>query len=126
MYSSETGSNLPTQILRRTNESWNTINFPGDDILSVVSYQNKAYGHDQISIRMFKTLWQSNLQTITFDFISCIESGIFPTERKMVNVVPVHKRDDKQNVNNHRPVSLLRIFGKIFGCLIDNKIYIFL
>ena len=40
----------------------------------------------------------------------------------MVNVVPVHKRDDKQNVNNHRPVSLLRIFGKIFGRLIDNKI----
>ena len=56
MYSSETGSNLPTQILRRTNESWNTINFPGDDILSVVSYHNKAHGHDQISIRMFKTL----------------------------------------------------------------------
>ena len=32
----ETGSNLPTQILRRTNESLNTINFTEDDILRIV------------------------------------------------------------------------------------------
>ena len=54
MYSSETGSNLPAQILRRTNESWNTINFPGDDILSVVSYHNKAHGHDQTAFVCLK------------------------------------------------------------------------
>ena len=32
----ETGTNLPAQILRRTNESLNTINFTQDDILSVI------------------------------------------------------------------------------------------
>ena len=31
----ETGSNLPTHLLRRTNESLNTINFTEDDILNV-------------------------------------------------------------------------------------------
>ena len=39
----------------------------------------------------------------------------------MANVVPVHKRDDKQNVNNYRPVSLLSIFGKIFERLYTMK-----
>ena len=32
----------------------------------------------------------------------------------MKNVVPIHKRDHKQNVKNHRPVSPLPIIGKIF------------
>ena len=32
----ETGSSLPTQLLRRTNESLNTINFTEDDILNVI------------------------------------------------------------------------------------------
>ena len=30
----------------------------------------------------------------------------------MVNVVPVHKRDDKENTKNQKPVSLLQIFGR--------------
>ena len=58
-------------------------------------------------------------------FSSCIESGIFPTEWKKANVVPIHKRDDKQNVKNYRPVSLLPIFGKIFERLIYNEMYSF-
>ena len=43
----------------------------------------------------------------------------------MANVVPIHKRDDKQNVNNYRPASLLPIFGKIFERLIYNEMYSF-
>ena len=51
----ENRSNLPTQILRRTNKSLNTINLTEkDDILSVIRKlnPNKARGHDQIIIRM--------------------------------------------------------------------------
>ena len=43
----------------------------------------------------------------------------------MANVVPVHKGDDKQDVKNYRPVSLLPIFGKIFERLIYNGMYSF-
>ena len=43
----------------------------------------------------------------------------------MVNVVPVHKRDDKQNVKNYQPVSLLPNFGKIFERLVCNEMYSF-
>ena len=43
----------------------------------------------------------------------------------MANVVPVYKRDDKQNVRNYRPVSLLLIFQKIFERLIYNEMYSF-
>ena len=39
--------------------------------------------------------------------------------------VPVYKTDDKQNVKNYRPVSLLPIFGKVFERLIYKEMYSF-
>ena len=60
----EIGSNLPTQIFRKTNESWNTINFTEDDILSVIIKLNpdKVHGYDQINACMYqicdKAIWK--------------------------------------------------------------------
>ena len=56
----------------------------------------------------------------------CLSTGKFPSEWKKGNVVPIHKKDDKQNVKNYRPVSLLPICGKIFERLIYNVMYDFL
>ena len=50
------------------------------------------HGHDQTNIRMLQ-ICDKPLYLI---FPSCIGSGIFPTKWKMANVVPIHKRDDKQ------------------------------
>ena len=118
----ETGSNLPTQILRRTNESLNTINFTEDDILNVIRKldPSKAHGHDQISIRMVQICDKAICKPLHLIFSSCIESGIFPPEWKKANVVHINNWDHKQNVKNYRPVSLLSIFGKIFEPLIYN------
>ena len=123
----ETRSSLPTQLLPRTNESLNTINFTEDDILNVIRMlgPSKAHGHDQISIPMVQICDKAICKPLHLNFSSCIESGIFPTELKKANVVPINKRDDKQNVKNYRPVSLLRIFGKIFERLIYNEMYSF-
>ena len=123
----ETGSSLPTQLLRRTNESLNTIDFTKDYILNVMRKldPSKAHGHDQISICMVQICGKAICKPSHLIFSSCIESGIFPTEWKKANVVPIHKRDDKQNVKNFRPVSLPQIFGKIFERLIYNEMYSF-
>ena len=45
---------------------------------------------------------------------NCIENGTFPAIWKKSNVASVHKKGDKQIINNYRHVSLLSIFGKIF------------
>ena len=42
------------------------------------------------------------------------------------NIIPVHKKNDKQLVNNYRPISLLPIFGKILEKVIFDRIYGFL
>ena len=54
-----------------------------------------------------------------------MESGSFPSEWKKGNVVPIHKKDDKQCLSNYRPVSLLPICGKIFEKLIFNEMFKF-
>ena len=46
-------------------------------------------------------------------FNQCINTGSFPLEWKKANIVPIHKKGDKQCVKNYRPISLPPIFGKI-------------
>ena len=53
-------------------------------------------------------------------------SSYYPDIWKRSNIIPVHKKNDKQLVENYRPISLLPIFGKIFEKIIFNKIYPFL
>ena len=45
---------------------------------------------------------------------------------KKSNIIPVHKKSDKQIIDNYRPVSLLPICGKIFEKLLFNSIFKFL
>ena len=91
-------------MLGTTNKSLNNITFNDGDILSIISNldPNKAHGHDQISIRMLQICAKSICKPLHLIFSSCMESGIFPSEWKMANVVPVYKTDDKQNVKNYR------------------------
>ena len=56
-------------------------------------------------------------------FKQVILTGVFTSERKKGNIVLIHKKNDKQNINNHRQVSLLPICGKIFERLLFNKMF---
>ena len=58
-------------------------------------------------------------------FKQCIETGFFSSEWKKANIVPIHKRGDKQTLENDRPVSLLPICGKILGRLMFNEMFNF-
>ena len=74
---------------------------------------NKAHGHDGISVRMIKMCDESLVQPVSLIFWGCIDTGIYPDTWKKSNIVPVHKRGDKQIINNYRPISLLPICSKI-------------
>ena len=45
---------------------------------------------------------------------------------KKSNIVPVHKKEDKQLLQNYRPASLLPILGKILEKLLFNSIFKYL
>ena len=86
---------------------------------------NKAHGHDNISIRMLKICGDSIYEPLEIIFRQALLTAVFSSEWKKGNIVPVHKKSDKQNIKNYRPVSLLPICGKIFERLIFNEIFNF-
>ena len=58
-------------------------------------------------------------------FKQCVDTAIFPSEWKKGNIVPIHKKGDKQTLKNYRPVSLLPICGKILERLMFNEMFKF-
>ena len=62
---------------------------------------------------------------LAINFKQCVDTGIFPSEWKKGNIVPIHKKGDKQTLKNYRPVSLLPICGKILERLMFNGMFNF-
>ena len=128
MFSHIKNSILSSELKLLTKHTLTFCDFSETDILPIINSQdsNKAHGHDMISIRMLKLCGEAICRPLNIIFKTCLNTGKFPSEWKKGNVVPIHKKDDKQNVKNYRPVSLLPICGKIFERLIYNVMYDFL
>ena len=73
----------------------------------------------------YKICADSIAHPITLIFQNSRTAGIFANDWKKANIVPIHKKNDKQIVSNCRPVSLLTICGKIFENLIFNNFAFF-
>ena len=84
---------------------------------------NKAHGWDEISVRMIKMCDNSLIIPLKLIFQNCLRHGIFPETWKRANVVPVHKKNEKNLKENYRPISLLPIFSKILEKLIYESLY---
>ena len=55
-----------------------------------------------------------------------ISQGIFPDVLKLGKISPIYKKDNRELLENYRPVSTLPIFGKIFEKVIYERLYSFL
>ena len=83
------------------------------DILTVIRLLNvnKVHGQDCILVRMIKMCDESLVQPLSLIFRKGIDTGVYPDTWKKI-IVPVDKKDDKQIVNNYRPVSLHQYAAK--------------
>ena len=84
---------------------------------------NKAHGWDEISVRMIKLCDMALVIPLKIIFINCLRRGIFPDIWKHANIVPVHKKNEKNVKGNYHPISLLPIFGKILEKFIFDSLY---
>ena len=133
-------SMLPTDQLFMTQARIGSMDFNEGEILKIIRALNinKAHGHDGISIRMIKICDdgisirmikicdESLLKPLLILFKNSLKLSYYPDIWKKSNIIPAHKKNDKQLLNNYRPISLLPIFGKIFEKIIFNRIYDFL
>ena len=120
-------SELPTSLSFRTDKRLSSVTFSAEDIGKVIQGldHNKAHGHDNISICMLKICGDTICKPLEMIFSQALTSGSFPSEWKIGNIVPIHKKSDKQNLINYRPVPLLPICGKIFERLVSGEMFRF-
>ena len=55
-------------------------------------------------------------------FNFCVYKQSYPDELKISNVKPVYKKNSKEKIENHRPVSVLSNLGKIFENLMYDRL----
>ena len=120
-------SALLSEFTYKTEERIHSITFGESDITEIIRVLdvNNAHGHDNILVRMIKLHTNSVVNPLTLTFQDSMAAGTFPTQWKRANIVPIHKKNDKQIVSNYRPVSLLPICSKIFEKLILNELFKF-
>ena len=70
--------------------------------------------------KLFFSNWLSKLVNL------CFETGVFPDLLKLAKVTPLHKKENKLEFLNYRPISLLSVFSKIYEKLIYSRIYSYL
>ena len=75
---------------------------------------NKAIGPNSITTKILKE-FKIELSEPLSDMINVsFNKGIFPDFLKVANVVPIHKKGEKLDPNNYRPISLLSNISKLY------------
>ena len=120
----DTGSQIP-QHDPVTTSLINEFTISEEKILNIIRALNinKAHGWDELSVRMIKLSDAALILPLKIIFTNCLRHGLFPEVWKRANVVPVHKKNEKNLKGNYRPISLLPIFGKILEKLVYDSLY---
>ena len=92
----------------------------------VLSLKESAPGHDQIPAQLLKGSINIIGESLTHVCNLSLLQGVFPSELKLANVLPLYKNDDSQLFNNYRPVSLLCILSKVFEKIMYSRLEQFL
>ena len=124
----QNNSTLPESNTYHTENWLNDFTFDNEKLLKIIQslHANKAHGYDGISMRMLNLSSPSIIKPCSIIFQNCLKSGILLDDWKKGNIVPVHKKNSKQLVNNIAPVSLLPTCSKIFEKLIFDSIFSFM
>ena len=85
----------------------------------------KSYGPDLISPVFLKEGGLPLAQSLCQLYNLSLRLSTVPKQWKMANVVPIHKKDEKDDIKNYRPVSLLSVVGKIMERIVFKYTYNF-
>lgn len=58
-------------------------------------------------------------------FLSFLENGLYPNDRKKSNVVPINKKESKSVIKNCRPNSRIHVFGKVVEIIFNFELNYF-
>ena len=87
---------------------------------------SKSTGLDKIPAKVLKIASSIIAPSLTFIFNLSLSSGIFIDDWKNALVWPVYKGNDRRDMGNYRPVSILPIISKVFEKEVFQQLYHYL
>lgn len=84
--------------------------------------ENKAVGLDGIPAKFLKEGAESICKPVTFIMNLSISTNTVPSQFKCAKVVPIYKKNDKFDVGNFRPVSVLSCMSKILERIVYDQL----
>ena len=94
------------------------------DLINILD-TSKSTGCDEISPKLVHKAGDSIVSPLTRLFNLCLHKNKIPSLWKKANVIPIHKKDEKDVLNNYRPISILPVLSKIFERVIFKHVYNF-
>jgi hypothetical protein len=125
----DTANSLPPkQPPLDTRDSLSFVPISCDEVYQLINSLNslKKGGVNQVPTLVYKSI--SDLLALPLSLLinESLESGIFPDHLKTAVVSPIHKKGDRKNPTNYRPISSLPILSKVFETVIKNQLLKFL
>ena len=87
-----------------------------DELGKLISQLNnrKVPGPTSIPVTILKDNIDVLVRPLILILNQSFKQGIFPEILKIVQVSPIHEKEDTVTVSNYRPISLLSVFSKTF------------
>ena len=86
------------------------------------SFKDSAAGWDDLKSSMVKHIIESIIDPLVHICNRSFVTGVFPSELKIANKVPIYKSGDEMVFSNYRPVSVLPVFSKLLERLVCNRL----
>ena len=83
---------------------------------------SKSAGPDGVPGIVLKNCAMELAPVLTRLFNMSLKSGVFPDEWKLAHVTPIHKKGDKSNSDNYRPISVTSTVSKVFETVINKQL----
>ena len=87
---------------------------------------NKSTGHDLIPAKILRISSKELSHPLADFYSSCIESCEWPLQWKKGDWIPVFKKDNKQDIKNYKPVTVLTVIGKVFEQPLSKQLTTFI
>ena len=83
---------------------------------------SSASGHDSISNKLLKDVKYVISGSIAKIINNCIKRSSFPETWKLGKICALHKKGNRNDINNYRPITLLSSLSKLFEKALFNQI----
>lgn len=85
--------------------------------------KSNAVGPDGVTMKFLRLILNEVKYALEHIFNYCLQSGVFPSEWKCANVVPIPKVTNPNNCADFRPVSILCVLAKALEKIVHDQLY---